>query len=105
MSKAILFLFLLFGTKFCFAQDTLKTKHKVNDNLLRSKKKDSTKKAIPVLEGKQKLYDSQRRLVQDGEFKSGKLFNGKKYVYGDKGKVIRVEIWKNGEYFEDGQLE
>jgi len=31
--------------------------------------------------GNGKLYDAKKRLIKSGKFKSGKLFNGKKYVY------------------------
>lgn len=58
-----------------------------------------------IKDGYQKLYDEQKRLVQDGEFKDGKLFNGKWYKYDKNGIILKVEVYKNGKYFADGQLE
>jgi antitoxin component YwqK of YwqJK toxin-antitoxin module len=58
-----------------------------------------------IKDGYQKLYDDQKRLVQDGEFKGGKLLNGKWYKYDKNGLILKVEIYKNGKYFADGQLD
>lgn len=58
-----------------------------------------------IKDGYQKLYDEQKRLVQDGEFKGGKLHNGKWYRYDKNGIILKVEVYKNGKYFADGQLE
>ncbi len=58
-----------------------------------------------IKDGYQKLYDDQKRLVQDGEFKGGKLINGKWYKYDKNGLILKVEIYKNGKYFADGQLD
>jgi antitoxin component YwqK of YwqJK toxin-antitoxin module len=58
-----------------------------------------------IKDGYQKLYDDQKRLVQDGEFKGGKLHNGKWYKYDKNGLILKVEIYKNGKYFADGQLD
>lgn len=58
-----------------------------------------------IKDGYQKLYDDQKRLVQDGEFKGGKLYNGKWYKYDRNGIILKVEVYKNGKYFADGQLE
>lgn len=42
--------------------------------------------------------------LMDGEFKDGKLWNGKKYIYDADGILLKIEIWKNGAYHSDGQL-
>jgi len=60
--------------------------------------------AKEIKDGYQKLYDANKNLVQDGEFKGGKLFNGKWYKYDKNGLILKVEIYKNGKYFADGQL-
>lgn len=60
---------------------------------------------VKVKDGYNKLYDDQKRLVQDGEFKGGKLFNGKWYKYDKNGLLIKIEIYKNGKYAGDGQLD
>ncbi len=46
-----------------------------------------------------------KQLTEDGEYKNGKLWNGKKYVYDKNGLILKIEIWKNGKYFADGQIE
>lgn len=46
-----------------------------------------------------------KRLNNDGEFLDGKLWNGKKYVYDKDGLLLRIEIYKQGKYTADGQLE
>ncbi|HLP11708.1 MAG TPA: hypothetical protein VK177_07205 [Flavobacteriales bacterium] len=46
-----------------------------------------------------------KNLTEDGEFKNGKLWNGKKYIYDKNGLILKVEIWKEGKYVADGQLE
>lgn len=56
-------------------------------------------------DGYSKLYDNRKRLCKDGEFKNGKLWNGKWYRYTKEGLIYKVEIYKNGKYFADGQLD
>jgi hypothetical protein len=43
-------------------------------------------------------------LFQDGEFKDGRLYNGKMYVYDEDGILLKVKIYKEGVYHSDGQL-
>jgi len=54
--------------------------------------------------GYNKLYNKDDELWMDGEFKSGKLYNGKLYKYDSDGILTKLEIWKNGKYHSDGQL-
>lgn len=44
------------------------------------------------------LYDKQLRLSQQGEFKEGKLWNGKYYRYGQQGVLYRIEVYINGRF-------
>ncbi|HLP11707.1 MAG TPA: hypothetical protein VK177_07200 [Flavobacteriales bacterium] len=60
---------------------------------------------VTIRDGYAKYYDSCKNLVLDGEFKNGKLYNGKWYKYEKNGLILKVEIWKNGKYVGDGQLE
>lgn len=53
----------------------------------------------------QKMYDKNKKIVAEGEFKNGKLWNGKHYEYDKNGLFIKIEIYKEGKYFADGQLD
>jgi antitoxin component YwqK of YwqJK toxin-antitoxin module len=55
--------------------------------------------------GYNKVYNSNDELEQDGDFKDGRLFNGKMYVYDSDGLLLKVKIYKNGVYHSDGQLD
>lgn len=60
---------------------------------------------VKVKDGYNKLYDAQNRLVQDGEFKNNKLWNGKLYVYDKNGLLLKIEMYKEGKYAGDGQID
>ena len=51
-----------------------------------------------------KVYNDNDELWMDGEFKSGKLWDGKLYKYDADGILLKIEVWKDGEYHSDGQL-
>jgi antitoxin component YwqK of YwqJK toxin-antitoxin module len=55
-------------------------------------------------DGYNKLYNKNDEIWMDGEFKSGKLWNGKLYKYDSDGILLKIEVWKNGKYHSDGQL-
>lgn len=55
-------------------------------------------------DGYNKLYNNDDELWMDGQFKSGKLWDGKLYKYDSDGILLKIEIWKNGKYHSDGQL-
>lgn len=54
--------------------------------------------------GYNKVYNNKDEIWQDGDFKDGKLFNGKVYVYDADGILLKVKVFKNGIYHSDGQL-
>ncbi len=54
--------------------------------------------------GKNKIYNEDKQLIQEGLFKDGKLWDGKVYVYDRDGILLRVEIYKSGVYHSDGKL-
>jgi antitoxin component YwqK of YwqJK toxin-antitoxin module len=56
-------------------------------------------------DGYAKTYNANQDLEMDGEFKGGKLWNGKWYKYDKNGLLYKIEIYKNGKYFGDGVLE
>lgn len=51
-----------------------------------------------------KIYNTDDELWMDGEFKKGKLWDGKLYKYDSDGILLKIEVWKNGSYHSDGQL-
>ncbi|MEZ4922080.1 MAG: hypothetical protein R2780_02805 [Crocinitomicaceae bacterium] len=55
-------------------------------------------------DGYNKLYNTNDEIWMDGEFKSGKLWNGKLYKYDADGILLKIEVWKEGKYHSDGQL-
>ncbi|MCB9224677.1 MAG: hypothetical protein R2780_00130 [Crocinitomicaceae bacterium] len=55
-------------------------------------------------DGYNKLYNDDDELWMDGDFKAGKLWDGKLYKYDSDGILLKIEIWKNGKYHSDGQL-
>ncbi|MCC6599830.1 MAG: hypothetical protein IT223_04055 [Crocinitomicaceae bacterium] len=44
------------------------------------------------------LYNSNGQITQSGEFKNGKLCNGKWYRYNESGLLVRTEIYKDFKY-------
>lgn len=75
----------------------------------------SEKKAPPVGDGKvnggtfkpndyNKVYNTEGEISQDGDFKNGKLWDGKLYIYDKDGILLKVQIFKLGKYHSDGQL-
>lgn len=54
--------------------------------------------------GYNKIYNKNKELWMDGEFKNKRLWNGKLYKYDADGILLKIEIWKSGKYHSDGQL-
>lgn len=54
--------------------------------------------------GYNKVYNTDDEIWQDGDFKDGRLHNGKVYVYDRDGILLKVKVFKNGIYHSDGQL-
>ncbi len=54
--------------------------------------------------GYNKIYNKDQELWMDGEFKDGRLWDGKLYKYDNDGILLKIEIWKKGSYHSDGQL-
>jgi antitoxin component YwqK of YwqJK toxin-antitoxin module len=55
-------------------------------------------------DGYNKIYNKAEELWMDGQFRSGRLWDGKLYKYDSDGILLNIEIWKNGAYHSDGQL-
>ncbi len=54
--------------------------------------------------GYNKVYNGNHEIWQDGEFKNGRLWDGKVYEYDRDGILLKVKVFKNGAYHSDGQL-
>jgi len=50
------------------------------------------------------LYNKNGDVTQSGEFKGGKLFNGKWYRYSNDGILIRIEIYRGGTFIGTGVI-
>ncbi|MCO5276124.1 MAG: toxin-antitoxin system YwqK family antitoxin [Flavobacteriales bacterium] len=44
------------------------------------------------------LYDAQYRLSQQGEYRQGRLWNGRVYSYDSNGILYRIDVYTNGRY-------
>ncbi len=51
-----------------------------------------------------KVYNENDEIWQDGEFRAGRLWDGKVYEYDSDGILLKVKIFKKGVYHSDGQL-
>jgi len=58
----------------------------------------NTNKKYEVFDGNgnHKLYNAFKKIDREGEFKNGKLINGKRYYYNSIGKKIKTIIYENG---------
>ncbi|MFT5777603.1 MAG: antitoxin component YwqK of YwqJK toxin-antitoxin module [Crocinitomicaceae bacterium] len=66
--------------------------------------KPRTKGARFQANGYNKVYNTDDEIWQDGEFKSGRLWDGKVYEYDSDGILLKVKVFKKGVYHSDGQL-
>lgn len=54
--------------------------------------------------GYNKIFNSNKELWMEGEFKNGLLFDGRLYLYDEHGLLLKIEVYKEGVYHSDGQL-
>jgi antitoxin component YwqK of YwqJK toxin-antitoxin module len=50
--------------------------------------------------GSYRFYNSLKKVEREGDFRNGKLIDGKKYYYNADGKLIKTEIFVNGKVSE-----
>lgn len=50
------------------------------------------------------IYNENDEIWQDGDFKEGQLFDGKVYIYGNNGLLIKVKVFKDGKFHSLEQL-
>ncbi len=55
--------------------------------------------------GQHTLYNRNRQISQKGEFKNGRLYDGKLYRYNTDGILQKIEIYQNGKYVGEGVIE
>lgn len=66
---------------------------------------EETTNAVTFREnGYNTLYDKQLRLSQQGDFKQGRLWDGKRYNYDKNGLLHRIQIFKHGRYAGDAVI-
>ena len=51
-----------------------------------------------------KKYNQENEIIFTGTCKDGKVWEGKMYFYDSDGILLRVEVWKEGEYLKVGRL-
>jgi len=68
-----------------------------------------TVKTVPVVDngtelftgtGFHRIYNSKKQLEQEGDFKSGVLYNGKRFYYNEKGEHTKTAIYQEGRIVE-----
>lgn len=57
-----------------------------------------------IVDGYHKTYNDDKDILMDGDFKAGKLIDGKHYIYDNYGLLERIEVYKNGKYVGNGVL-
>ena len=58
--------------------------------------------AARIKDGYGKTYNDDKSILMDGEFKSGKLFNGRHYIYDEFGLLDHIEEYRDGLYVGNG---
>jgi len=51
------------------------------------------------------LYNKDRQKTKDGVFKDNRFMDGKSYIYNKDGILKRVEVYKEGAYVGDAQID
>lgn len=55
--------------------------------------------------GQNILYNHKKQITQIGEFKNGRLWNGKRHRYDPNGNLKKVEVYEDGKFIGYGLLE
>jgi antitoxin component YwqK of YwqJK toxin-antitoxin module len=54
--------------------------------------------------GKNTLYNKNRQVTQSGEFRDGRLWNGKWYRYNNDGLLEKIEVYREGTYIGNAPI-
>ena len=57
---------------------------------------------VAIKDGYGKTYNNDKSILMDGEFKGGKLYNGRHYIYDDFGLLDHIEEYREGIYAGNG---
>ena len=60
------------------------------------------KSGTQIVDGYHKTYDENGNILMDGEFKSGRLSNGRHYIYDEYGLLDHIEVFKDGVFAGNG---
>jgi antitoxin component YwqK of YwqJK toxin-antitoxin module len=55
-------------------------------------------------DGHNTLYDKELRLSMSGEFRKGRLWEGRRYHYNKDGMLYRIELYRHGRYIGDAPI-
>ncbi|MEM9052980.1 MAG: hypothetical protein AAGC47_13080, partial [Bacteroidota bacterium] len=55
--------------------------------------------------GENTLYNHRKQITQVGEFRDGRLWNGKWNRYDQSGKLLKVEVYQEGKFAGYGSIE
>ena len=58
-----------------------------------------------LLNGYHVLYNKNRQISKEGDFKDNYLIDGKNFIYDDNGILQKIEIYKNGHYAGNAQID
>ncbi len=68
-------------------------------------KPNTASKKPTVLNGQHILYNRNKQITKDGEFKDNLFLTGKAYIYNEDGILTRIAMYKDGQYIGDTQIE
>ncbi|MCA0430037.1 MAG: hypothetical protein LCH32_05995 [Bacteroidetes bacterium] len=68
-------------------------------------KPNTASKKPTVLNGQHILYNRNKQITKDGEFKDNLFLTGKAYIYNEDGILVRIAMYKDGQYIGDTQIE
>lgn len=62
------------------------------------------KQGSQIVDGHHITYDNDKNILMEGEFKGGRLYNGKHYLYDEYGLLEHIDIYKNGAFEGNGVI-